>query len=467
MRLKSIYKSGFLNLAIQLLFLIGMYLWGFETRLVPGHSLRFILLATMALVSGFVWVWFFYLQDRTQPEPLPYLMVSFLSGRAAWSLFAHPLTNSIYQINEWIHASMLLFIQGSIFVRGMIFSLLMFTLIRFVFMPLKEFNEAVDGMVYGAIIGAGYAVAMVIQDIWSQPDYTLFTIAYIITTRVLIHSTVGSLMGYLIGKAKFQKKNFHLSAALAVTMGIVLVGIYYIITELLFLSGFSHVFWFSFFFVFIYSILILGFSILQMKRLTADKPKKPRQSRFQFRPLMIVYSIGLLITGSVISHYGFSGVQYANTDYGILFHYPHSLSSYKFHSLAKNHFITPANTETLFRRTNSVTPHFEFSLEVKNLAKAIRGIELISVVSLPKTESYGVQDVVINKRKGKRIIYSFLKNPPGESGEFPSLYQAIKDIIPVKNRIFIFSLISNCGEFEGALVEYQKILSSLRWIKKG
>lgn len=467
MRLKNIYKSGIFNLIIQLLFLITMYLWGFETRLAADQSLRFILLAVMALVSGFIWVWFFYLQDRKQPEPIPYIMVSFVAGLAAWTLFAHPLSHIIYRINEWIHASMLFFIQGSFFVRGMIFSLLLFTLIRFVFMPLKEFNETVDGMVYGAIIGAGYAVAMVIQDIWNHPDYTLFTIAYIITTRVLMHSAVGSLMGYLIGQAKFQKKNFHLSAAGAVTMGILLVGIYYIVTELLFLSGFSHVFWFSFFFVFVYAILILGFCVIKMKRLTAKKSAEPRKSRFQFRPLMIVYSVGLLITGSVISHSGFSGARYANSEYGILLNHPHSLSTYTFQGTTRSTFITPTDTDTLFRRTNSGTPSYEFSLEVKNKTQMVKGIELVSTVSLPKTESYRVQDVVIGDRKGKRIQYSFLKDFPEKSTEFPSLYKAIKDIIPVKNRIFIFSLTAPCGAFEKAQDEYQKILSSVHWIKKG
>ncbi|MCK4835036.1 MAG: PrsW family intramembrane metalloprotease [Candidatus Aminicenantes bacterium] len=467
MRLKYIYRTGIFNLIIQLLFLVTMYLWGYETRLGSDQSLRFILLATMALLSGFIWVWFFYLQDRKEPEPIPYILTSFVAGMAAWTLFAHPLTNIIYQINEWIHASILLFIQGSFFVRGMIFSLLLFALIRFVFMPLKEFNETVDGMVYGAVIGAGYAVAMVIQNIWNHPDYTLFAIAYIITTRVLIHSAVGSLMGYLIGQAKFKKQNFHLSAALAVTIGILLVGTYYIITELLFISGFTHTFWLSFFFVLIYTLLILGFCVFQMKRLTAKKSKRPRHSRFQFRPLMIVYTIGLLVTGSVISHYGYRGVQYANSEHGIFFRYPHSLSSYSFRGISENLIITPGNTETLFRRINSRYPHFEFSLEVKKEVKGIDNNQLISTVSIPKTESYQVQDVVINEKKGKRIIYSFLQTPQNKSIEFPSLFKAINDIIPVKNRIFILSLISPCGEFEDALVQYKKIVSSLYWKKKG
>ena len=297
MRLKHIFKTGIFNVIFQFLFVAIMFLLGSESRLEFSQGPRFLILAFMVLVSGLIWTCFFYFQDRREPEPIPYIIGTFFAGMTAWALVGNPLISIIFQTKEWIHASMFLFIQGSFLVKGMVFSLVLFGIIRFGIMPMKEFDEPVDGMVYGAVTGAGYAVALTIQELWSHPDYTLFTMAYIITTGVMVFSAVGSLTGYYIGKAKFIKRNFQLHSVLGVTLGILLLGLYYIINEFLFVAALPQVFWISFIFTMLYTILILLFCTFKMKRLTGKKPEKSRRQRFQFRPLMLVYYIGLFLTG--------------------------------------------------------------------------------------------------------------------------------------------------------------------------
>lgn len=467
MRLTSAFKSGIFNLIFQFLFLTIMFLLGFESRLGVHQGLRFLILTSMVLVSGLVWVWFFYLQDRREPEPIPNIIATFIAGMAAWALLGHPLINLIYQANEWIHASMFLFVQGSFLVKAMIFSLVLFGFIRFGIMPLKEFDEPVDGMIYGAVTGAGYAVAQAVQELWSHPDYTLFVIAYIITTKVMAFSAVGSLMGYYIGKAKFLKRSFQLHSVMGVTLGILLLGFYFVINEFLFVVGLPQVFWLSFVFTMIYTLLILIFCTFKMKRLTRSRPEKSRRHRFQFRPLMLVYTAGLFITGSVIAANGCGGLQYINSQYGISFNYPHTLSSPGFQELSQGFHLISSSTETLFSRNHTGHPRFRLKLEIKKDAGKLDNSQLMSYISFPKPESMRIQNVVIDQKRGKRIAWSYLEVPSLKSVEFPTLIKVITDIIPVKNSHFIFTFTAPSSEFEAAIIKYNKIVSGLSWTKKG
>ncbi len=466
MQLTNSFKSGIFNLIFQLLFLAIMFQLGFESRLGVPQGLRFLILASMALVSGLVWVWFFYLQDRRKPEPISYIIATFIAGMAAWALLGHPLVNLIYQANEWIHASMSLFVQGSFLVKAMVFSLVLFGLIRFGIMPLKEFDEPVDGMVYGAVTGAGYAVAQAVQELWSHPDYTLFVIAYIITTKVMAFSAVGSLMGHYIGKAKFLKKSFQMYSVMGVTLGILLLGSYFVINEFLFVAGLPQVFWLSFIFTMFYTILILIFCTFKMKRLTRIRPDKSRRHHFQLRPLMLVYTAGLFITGSVIAANGCGGLQYINSQYGISFNYPHTLSSPGFQGLSRNFHLSSSNTETLFSRNHTGHPRFRLKLEVKKDAGKLDNSQLMSYISFPKTESMRIQNVVIGQKRGKRIAWSYLEAPSLKSVEFPTLIKVITDIIPFKNSHFIFTFTTPSSEFEAGIIKYNRIVSGLSWTGK-
>jgi len=465
MRLKSLFRTGIFNLIFQLLFITVMFFLGFEARIEMDSSFRFIILGTMVLISGFIWVWFFYLQDRREPEPIPYIITSFIAGMAIWALCAHPLLNIIFLINDWIHASTLLFILGSFLVKGVVFSLLMFGLLRYGFIPLKEFDEPVDGMVYGAVIGAGYAAVMVLYNLWQQPDYTLFIIVYTITTQVLAHSGIGSLIGYLIGQAKFHKKNLNSFSLQGVTVGIFLIGLYHLITEFLFVSGFTYAFWMSFVFTMIYALLILFFCMFKMRHLIQKKTPKPRRLGFRFKTVMIVYTLILLTAASVLSHYGQKGKYYENRDYGIGFTYPHSLSTYSFQGIAHEINISSNRVKMLFCRENTISPKFQFSLKVHKKTKELNEPEWLSYITHPKTESFLLNDIEVKGYRGKRISYSYLENPKTKQIKFPSLVKVIIDVIPQKKEIFIFTYSTSDNNFESGMIKYQKILSSVNWRK--
>ena len=114
---------------------------------------------------------------------------------------------TVFRIQDWIYVSSRSFFSGDFF-SGCSFGggQACILVVRYVFYPLKEFDEPVDGMVYGAVTGVGLAFVITFHHLVTRPDCTLFVIASVATAYTLIYSAVGSLMGYLLGKVKFGRK---------------------------------------------------------------------------------------------------------------------------------------------------------------------------------------------------------------------------------------------------------------------
>ena len=80
METKRIFRPSLLNLFIQLAFLLLMFVVGNSVLITGESSLKFVILAVLVLVPSFIWVFFFYLQDRDEPEPVSYVVYAFLAG---------------------------------------------------------------------------------------------------------------------------------------------------------------------------------------------------------------------------------------------------------------------------------------------------------------------------------------------------------------------------------------------------
>ena len=477
MREKNILKTGIFNVLFQLLFLIFMFVVGRNVSLaiIGGESIRLVVLAGVILLMSLVWALFFYWQDRLEPEPVSYVIASFISGMAAAALAALPLFNAVFQVHKWIYSSSLLFVLGSFFVTASLVNSLLYIVIRCGFYPLKEFDEPVDGMVYGAVAGAGFACIKSIHYLSVNPSFTLFVIAYIAATNILIYSGVGSIVGYVIGRAKFQGKNIEFSSLTGVTTGTLVLGIYLLFNEFIFVSGFSRAFWLSFSLTSIYSLLILLFCYLKMRKLTQrDHPGRTgvkTACTFDFRMTLLI--VILVAAAAVISNRGLQGKKYVNPNYGISFRCPHSLSSFSFNGMSQSLLPLSEESEILFSGETGTAPYFTFSAAVgpAEEKKADTGAygNLMQYVGGIDTESLTVTEVEVGGKKGKRIAYSYIDKTSGaDTGidrGFPTLINVYTDIVRFGKHTFIFTYKAASGHFQAGLPRYREIVESVKWEK--
>jgi RsiW-degrading membrane proteinase PrsW (M82 family) len=463
MKAKKTLRSGILNSFFQVAFLAAMYVAGRTSHLGGGPTSRFLILAALVFVPSIIWAFFFYFQDRYAPEPFRDILASFIAGMAAASLGVIPLYTILFRIPEWIYASIPLFVFGSFFIKASMACILIYLVLRYGYLPLKEFDEPVDGMVYGAITGTGFAFVYTLHHLSGHPSFTLYVIAFTATVNVLIYSSVGSLMGFLIARAKFQRTNIVQSSLSAMSLGILLLGIYHLTSELFFVSGISHAFWFCFISVFIYSLVILAFCYRKIKTISEKTPPDTDPVIPKYNFLNSLYIICLFVLAGVIAHQGLLGKTFESPDYDLSFCYPHSLSTSQLTGFSQRPTIPKHFAKILLSAENS-SPAFSFTVKAhpNNLNGKIP--DPLQFVETVTPTSFLVENIIISGKKGYRVAYSTVekKDPPSEN-LFPRFIQMYTDILIADKTIFTFTYKAEASQFKEGLAIYDDILKSLRW----
>lgn len=155
---------------------------------------------------AFIWVWIFYKLDTLEPEPKGFILGVFLLGAIFANGIGIPLINGLFNVNEWLYnAELPLKIIGSILIIGFIQEYLKYAGVRFTVFISSEFDERVDGIIYGAVIGLGYATMLNIHYIISMGGVNPSVGVMRITISCLAHASFSGISGYFLGRAKFEK----------------------------------------------------------------------------------------------------------------------------------------------------------------------------------------------------------------------------------------------------------------------
>ena len=459
-------RTGVFNILFLLGFLLLMFLVGGSVLLPGGEGLKFILLGFLVLVPSLVSMLFYYLQDRAEPEPVSHVVYAFLAGMAAAGLGAIPLWHSVFRIRDWIYASSSLFVAGAFLVLAPVASLLLYAVLRYGFFPLREFDEPVDGMVYGAVTGVGMAFTLSFHHLVSRPDCTLFVIAHVSTTHILVYSAVGALIGYVLGRTKFCRRPVDRNAMLALLMGTLLLGVYHMVNDFIFVSGFEGAFWLSFALTLVYALLVLLYGTFMMRRLASRGVEQGLYSCPRFDFLTALAAAALLLSAGVVAGQGLKGNRYLSLDPAVSFYYPHSLSQLPFGTRAGPGRLLAGRMKTLFAREGGfdVPVYVALLMYVPPTGEGLP--ELMQFVETMETESMTVEDTRIGGKKATRLSYSFVQDARDADDVFPRFIQVYADLVPIDSRFLIFVYRASADHFSRGLPLYDKLIRSVRWDAK-
>lgn len=172
-----------------------------------------LILLALALAPGIAIGVYIYLKDRHEREPVGLLIRSFFFGLL--SIFVTLLISQglgvLVTLDETsiseqaVHAFLIVALVEEfskfIFVRGVLYNN-------------KHFNEPFDGIVYSVMVGMGFAT---FENILYVVEGGIGTALLRMLTAVPAHATFAVLMGYYLGKAKFEhKKSYYALHALGV-----------------------------------------------------------------------------------------------------------------------------------------------------------------------------------------------------------------------------------------------------------
>jgi protease PrsW len=172
-----------------------------------------LILLALALAPGAAIGLYIYLKDKHEREPVGLLMRSFFFGILSVfvTLLISRVISTFITIDEQsvgeqaVHAFLIVALVEEfskfIFVRGILYNN-------------PNFNEPFDGIVYSVMVSMGFAT---FENILYVTDGGISTALMRMFTAVPAHATFAILMGFYLGKAKFEhKKSYYAIHALAV-----------------------------------------------------------------------------------------------------------------------------------------------------------------------------------------------------------------------------------------------------------
>jgi len=172
-----------------------------------------LILLALALAPGVAIGMYIYLKDKHEREPVGLLMRSFFFG--VLSVFITLLISNIVGrfitidetnvseqfINAFFIVALVEEFSKFIFVRGLLYNN-------------RHFNEPFDGIVYSVMVSMGFAT---LENILYVFQGGIGTAIMRMLTAVPAHATFAVLMGYYLGKAKFEhKKSYYAFHALGI-----------------------------------------------------------------------------------------------------------------------------------------------------------------------------------------------------------------------------------------------------------
>ena len=231
----------------------------------PGGMLPLVAGIVMALVPAVMWLIFFYLQDRLEPEPKRYVIGIFILGALLASAVGMPLVNNVFQVKEWLYDSPVVQLVGGILVVGFIQEFLKYAAVRYTLFGSPEFDERIDGVIYGTAAGLGYATMLNIQYVVSNTgvDLSVGVIRMIVTA--LAQASFAGIVGYFLAQDKFEgRPAWWMPGGLA--LAAVLNGLFVFVRDLASVRGLQFNPWNALILATLVALIILVALICLMRR---------------------------------------------------------------------------------------------------------------------------------------------------------------------------------------------------------
>lgn len=156
----------------------------------------------LALVPALLWLAFFYQQDRREPEPKRVVMRVFLLGGLLASGAGLPLSQGLFRVDHWSQGHPWLRLAALILLVGASQEFLKYAAVRYTVFPTPEFNDRLDGIIYGVAAGLGYATALNLEFVLSKQGVILFVGSLRVVDTALLHAALGAVSGYFLAGAR-------------------------------------------------------------------------------------------------------------------------------------------------------------------------------------------------------------------------------------------------------------------------
>lgn len=159
----------------------------------------------LAIVPSALWLIYFYRQDHLEPEPKTMVAQVFLLALLLTQAVGLPLINDVFRIADWASSSTLTSLGASILIYGFVVQAITYVAVRLVYAS-PEFDERMDGIVYGTVAGLGVATLLNLRYIVDNDGVALAPGVVETVTTALAQASFAGLLGYFMAQAKFEHR---------------------------------------------------------------------------------------------------------------------------------------------------------------------------------------------------------------------------------------------------------------------
>lgn len=203
---KHVWRDEILLIVVMCVF-VGI-VYALDGALKPQFTPSTLLLTGvfLALVPAFIWLVFFYLQDRAEPEPKGFVLGVFALGALFASGVGIPVVENLFRVSHWLYTDTLSKIIGGILVVGFTQEYLKYAAVRYSIYNSEEFDEPTDGVIYATAAGLGYATVLNINFVVSNGGVDLGAGVIRMAVVALAQAAFSGITGYFLGRAKFESE---------------------------------------------------------------------------------------------------------------------------------------------------------------------------------------------------------------------------------------------------------------------
>ncbi len=237
----------------------------------------------LAAIPASLWLAFFHLQDRHEPEPTHFVVGVFFLGMLVAAPLADFLVAQLAPTEPLARASLSPFsldrVVRAVFVVGLAQELCKYAAVRYTIYTSPEFDEPMDGVVYMMSVGTGFAVWANYHRLQGLGGSVFLSIgaaqAVVIT---LAHASFAGALGYVLGRARFTRRRPVSRGVLLFTglLGAALLNGQFSLVETWFTtSGLSSHPWRGVLYAAIVAAAVFGGLMLLVRRLLDMSPFRP------------------------------------------------------------------------------------------------------------------------------------------------------------------------------------------------
>ncbi len=189
----------------------------------------YLLFIFIALLPGIFWLVFYRRKDKEEPEPRILVLKVFFWGMVATlpAVLLELLAELIFPYSENVNLAQIFW--GTFVVVAPVEEFLKYLVIKWRVYQRPEFDQRLDGIIYGTIAGIGFAsLENVFAALGSAPatSEVVSIIALRFLTATLMHTFATGIVGYYVGRARFNPQREKALIARGLIIAILIHGAY-------------------------------------------------------------------------------------------------------------------------------------------------------------------------------------------------------------------------------------------------